>query len=1052
VRLLNSAFVFLLASSASWAVTLRESESVSIEAGTEYERDLSDQVTHKTTSDIEYTLVEAPGWLRLKGDTLIGTPPTKDLGPIVITFRARENKLSVPAVDGRLVLNVFVTPTLPADFDIGEVEERKKIEVSLRAKTRHPDLGTVAFRVHPKDEIPAWLKLSADGILSGTPDRSQIGKRVDFRVWVTSNYGGKAEARIRGRVKKVPLASHWKKKEFEMPVAKEDGNYLYEIDAANMVDNPEAARPRFRIADNSSAWGELSWDGKFRGIPRRKDIGKKSWDVELQTEVDGIVFKDIARFSVTTEKINKPPQWKQEIVQLPRATSNQKYEYKDLASQVVDPDGDKLQFEIVPGSGPNWLSIGTDGILRAAIQPQFTGGHRWKVTVSDGKMSDTARLELAVDNHAPTWKATPSLTEAPQSAPYAFDLKTIADDIDKDALVFEARRLPKFLQLEGSRLVGTPERESVGSHPVRLRVTDGQASADLETEIKVTLKAYPPEAHVAELRFKMKERSQLSIALNNPKYVSDPNNDTLKFRWADKAPNWAVLNENGTLTLSPQLPQVGIQNLPLVVSDSKFNVPLNVPIEVQRDPRPSEWAKDPIAFRSRAREGFTGSVGKQVRDLDSMPVRFAKRSGPSWLSVAPTGELTGTPPDSAVGKNTFVLVADNGLVPAEKIVEIDVEFKNHPPEVMAEALVLELKERLPVTLDLMQARYTRDADEKDTRVFALEKPSDWISLSPSGALTLNPAFKQIGKHSIGFLVSDGKDKTRGQLELNVSRDPRPPQWEKEEFTVEALTRENFRLDLNKHVKDLDGLRVVFGKRSGSDLFSVSAEGIVSGQPKDEQAGEYVLKIQAQNDLKASTARVTVKVSFKNTPPQWKQNQIELGRGRANTIYSQDFSQHADDIDKFQKLKFSKVSGPGWIVIDPAGKVFGQPTPADQGRNTVQVRVDDGAGGSAVANVSLQIEGANSAPTASGGNNNIHLPTAYQGELFLFHLAPLFRDAQGDKLTFRKIFAPNWMRVSNTGEVTGVPGKETFGQYQAIFEVHDGNVGTQIKAQGLVKQP
>jgi hypothetical protein len=1052
VRLLISAALFILVSSTSWAVTLKEPESVSIEAGTEYERDLSDEVTHKTTSDIEYTLVDAPGWLRLKGDTLIGTPPSKDLGPIIITYRAREKKLNVPAADGRIILNVFVTPALPAEFDMGEVEERKKIDFSLRAKTRHPDLGTVAFRVHPKDEIPAWLKLSADGTLSGTPDRTQIGKRVDFRVWVTSNYGGKAETRVRGRVKKVPLASHWKKKEFEMPAAKEDGNYLYEIDTANMVDNPEAARPRFRIVDNSSAWGELSWDGKFRGIPRRKDIGKKSWDVELQTEVDGIVFKDTARFTVTTEKINKPPQWKQEIVQLPRATSNQKYEYKELATQVVDPDGDKLQFEIAPGSGPAWLSVGADGILRAAIQPQFTGSHRWKITVSDGKMSDTARLELAVENHAPTWKSALSLTEAPQSAPYALDLKTLADDIDKDALAFEVRRLPKFLRLEGSRLVGTPEREHVGSHPVRLRVTDGQASAELEAEIKVTLKAYPPEPHVAELRFKMKERSQLSIALNNSKYVSDPNNDALKFRWADKAPSWATLNENGTLTLSPQLQQVGIQTLPMVVTDSKFNVPVNVPIEVQRDPRPSEWARDPIAFRSRAREGFTGSVGKQVRDLDSMPVRFAKRSGPNWLTVAPTGELTGTPPDSAVGKNTFTLVADNGLVPAEKIVEIDVEFKNHPPEVMAQALVLELRERLPVTLDLMQSRYTRDIDEKDTRVFALEKPSDWIALSTNGGLALNPTFKQIGKHSIGFFVSDGKDKTRGQLELNVSRDARPPQWEKEEFTVEALTRENFRLDLNKYVKDLDGLKVAFGKRSGSELFSVSADGIVTAQPKDEHAGEYVLKIQAQNDMKGSVARVTIKVTFKNTPPRWKQTQIELGRGRANTIYSQDFAQYADDIDKFQKLKFSKVAGPGWIVIDPAGKVFGQPTVSDQGRNTVQVRVDDGAGGNAVANVSLQIEGANSAPTASGGNGNIQLPTAYQGELFLFHLAPLFRDAQGDKLTFRKIFAPNWMRVSPTGEVTGVPGKETFGQYQAIFEVHDGNAGTQVKAQGLVKQP
>jgi hypothetical protein len=1032
------------------ALQLREPESVSIEAGTSFEYDLSREVVASVTGEIDFSLVEAPGWLRLDRARLFGTPLPKDVGPQVISFRAREKNLTSPPQTGRLVLNVFVNPQLPSELDLGEVEERKSLELNLRTRTKHPASETLAYRVHPKDELPPWLQLRADGLLSGVPTRPHIGEKFDFRIWVISNYGGKAETRVRGRVKKVPVSIRWTQKQFDLPPAKEDAPYRAEISSPEWIENPESARIRFRFLDPAAAWPELAWDGTLRGVPKRKDILKKTYDVEAEATVDGQTFKSIAKFNLFTERVNKPPRWIEPAVELPSAVSNQQYEYKDLAKSAADVDEDKLKFEIVPNSGPEWLQLTAEGLIRANIRPQHTGKHRWKVLVKDSEFSAQTTLSLTVSNDAPTWKLpSGKLVDAQQSQPYTLDLLSIAQDPNKDPLEFTAKRLPKWLSLNGTKLVGNPERPDVGEHSVQLVVSDGHSANSLQANITVLLKAYPPEPAKNLPKLSMKERSELKLNLSEPRFVTDPNGDTLNFRWDTKAPEWAKLGSDGQLTLLPQLAQVGLQSLQVQISDGKFSVPLKLDIEILRDPRPAQWADAPIAFKTKAREPFKANLQKQVRDLDNLPIRFLRKRGPDWLQVDPAGELSATPPDSAQGKNIFTIVADNGLVAAEKSVEIEVDFKNHPPEIRAESLVFEIKERSLLTQDLARSRFTSDTDATDPRIFAMEKPSDWAKLTPAGKLDLAPGFKHIGKHVLAFTVSDNTDKVRGEIHVTVARDPRPPEWAKEEILLETLSRDPFRVDLHQHVKDLDGLKLSFEKRSGTEIFNVTSEGILTGQPTDAQVGDYTLKVLAANDLNSAMVRLTVRVTFKNTPPRWKKNNIALPPGRVGTLYSSSFAEHAEDIDTFQNLRFSKVSGPPWIIVDPSGKLFGTPSPSDTGQNTVQVRVDDGAGGSALATVTLNIDRENSAPKSQNGGT-MQLPAAFQGELFLFTLAPLFKDEQGDKLTFRKIFGPAWLRVNPTGEVTGVPGPDSFGQYHVIFEVHDGTSGTQIKAQGLVK--
>ena len=59
---------------------------------------------------------------------------------------------------------------------------------------------------------------------------------------------------------------------------------------------------------------------------------------------------------------------------------------------------------------------------------------------------------------------------------------------------------------------------------------------------------------------------------------------------------------------------------------------------------------------------------------------FTKISGPTWLSVAANGNLSGTPINSNVGLNTFIVsVTDGNTAPVQATVNITVINTNDAP-------------------------------------------------------------------------------------------------------------------------------------------------------------------------------------------------------------------------------------------------------------------------------------------------------------------------------------------------------------------------------------
>jgi hypothetical protein len=58
-----------------------------------------------------------------------------------------------------------------------------------------------------------------------------------------------------------------------------------------------------------------------------------------------------------------------------------------------------------------------------------------------------------------------------------------------------------------------------------------------------------------------------------------------------------------------------------------------------------------------AGQAYSGTIATNASDPNGDTLTFAKVSGPSWLSVAGSGTLSGTPASGDVGTNSFVVSA-----------------------------------------------------------------------------------------------------------------------------------------------------------------------------------------------------------------------------------------------------------------------------------------------------------------------------------------------------------------------------------------------------------
>ncbi|AAZ28726.1 putative Ig domain-containing protein [Colwellia psychrerythraea] len=256
------------------------------------------------------------------------------------------------------------------------------------------------------------------------------------------------------------------------------------------------------------------------------------------------------------------------------------------------------------------------------------------------------------------------------------------------------------------------------------------------------------------------------------------------------------------------------------------------------------------------------------------------------------------------------------------------------------------------------------------------------------------------------------------------------------------------------VSDDDNDKLSFYKTSGPSWLMLWSNGKIEGTPTADDIGENTFAIKVSDNTGQASATTALNLTINvisdaptNAAPVWNNIQNILQQATENISYNSNILALATDADN-DALIFAKVSGPDWLSLSDAGEVTGTATNSDIGENNVIVSVTDGTNNSnefinneliITVTAEIAVEPINNAPTWS--NENIALELATQEQAYTNNIMTFTNDLDGDILVFAKVSGPQWLTLSEAGDITGTPSGNDIGENIFILSVTDSDSDT-----------
>jgi autotransporter-associated beta strand protein len=152
-----------------------------------------------------------------------------------------------------------------------------------------------------------------------------------------------------------------------------------------------------------------------------------------------------------------------------------------------------------------------------------------------------------------------------------------------------------------------------------------------------------------------------------------------------------------------------------------------------------------------------------------------------------------------------------------------------------------------------------------------------------------------------------------------------------------------------------GDTLVFSKISGPAWLNVFGNGTLAGipQPADDGLNSFVIEVTDSEGLSAQ-AVLRIEVIPPNYPPAFSVETLVFPAAMALAPYTgHSLASLAGDPNHGDTLVFSRIAGPGWLLVAADGGLSGSPATGDSGDQTFIVRVTDSGG--LFADAVLQIE-------------------------------------------------------------------------------------------------
>ncbi|MCU0751033.1 MAG: putative Ig domain-containing protein, partial [Akkermansiaceae bacterium] len=296
-----------------------------------------------------------------------------------------------------------------------------------------------------------------------------------------------------------------------------------------------------------------------------------------------------------------------------------------------------------------------------------------------------------------------------------------------------------------------------------------------------------------------------------------------------------------------------------------------------------ELGAAPASFTATEDQPFAASISATDPDLNET-LSYIKSSGPDWVSVSPSGVISGTPGNADVGNQSLTIaVTDSFNATNSRSINLLVENVNDAPVFSTNPIsATSATEDASYAYDI--SSFASDPDAAELLVFSKISGPTWLDLSAGGNLTGTPLNEHVGPHSIVVRVTDaGGLWVETTVNLEVINKPNPDAnsngiddaWEIVKF---GNANENAHPATGD--EDGDGLSNILefaldthpaiGNPSPlTSSFVESEDGLVLELtiPKNPLAENLVYTVEATNDLAQGPWSSATTVVVSDTPTQ-----------------------------------------------------------------------------------------------------------------------------------------------------------------------------------------
>jgi RHS repeat-associated protein len=492
--------------------------------------------------------------------------------------------------------------------------------------------------------------------------------------------------------------------------------------------------------------------------PTQDQIGTASVTLVAR---DPLGLTDTQQITITVSAANTAPV----ITSQPfgPARLNIPYQYQITAQ---DAEQDPLTYSLV--SGPEGMAVDSaTGLLTWTPDARQVSTQHVEISVSDDHGATTLQsfdlpVVAAVPNDPPTITSVP-LGPAAVDNQYVYNV--VATDPNGDSLTYSLDENPTGMAIDATsgQLTWTPTVAQIGSTHIKIAVSDGRGAVAFQ-EFDLPVEENPSnDAPV----FDSTPQGPASANLPYQYQVQahDPNGDTITYS-LDTAPTGMQIDATtGLLTWTPTLNDLGTQDVVIVATDARGaataqGFSLVVTGITDRPPTFTLNLPSPAVVDQFYQYRVVGT------DPDGDSLTYSLTDAPDNMSIdSNSGLIQWTPNSDQVPGVSFTVVVSDGRggIVSQEVTNLPVVSSavNHAPQATLTASGPAL---VGHTWD-GQITAT-DADGDPLNFNMLEGPSG-MSVDSTGKIEWNPGSDQAATQHVVIAISDGKDETDVNFDLNV---------------------------------------------------------------------------------------------------------------------------------------------------------------------------------------------------------------------------------------------------------------------------------------------